>query len=161
MKLYELTEGYCNLMELLTDESIDNVVVEDALREMDASIEDKAEGYAKIRLSLEAEIVICETEVERLQKMIKIRKNRSKFLLDYLAEALTVMNKTEVSTSIGKWFFRRNPPAVKVLDEKLIPQEYWVQAEPRLSKEMLQRDLRKNKVIPGVVMEQGKSLGFR
>lgn len=57
-----------------------------------------------------------------------------------------------------------NPPSVVVVEEKEVPEEYWVHPEPpapRLDKKTLLADLKSGKQIPGVLLSNpSRRLGF-
>ncbi len=54
MKLYELTQNYLNLLDLLENPEIPKEVVESAIAEIQGDFEDKAENIVKLIKSIEA-----------------------------------------------------------------------------------------------------------
>ena len=66
MKLYELTENYRNLQDLLENPEIDNDLIEKALDEVGEQLEEKAENIAKLIKTLEVEVTGFKTEEKRL-----------------------------------------------------------------------------------------------
>ena len=52
--LYELTNNYETLLNMLYDEDADEEMILDTLESIEGEIEDKADGYAKIIRELEA-----------------------------------------------------------------------------------------------------------
>ena len=161
MRLYELTENYTNLLELLGDPTIDNEVVQKAISEMEGSIEEKAEGYAKVRQTLLAEAAACKAEEERISNMRKTRENRASYLLEAMANAMRSMNKPEITTPIGVWKFGKNPPAVHITNEAAILDKYWKHPAPVLDKEAIKRDIKAELNVPGAELRQGESLRFK
>ena len=56
MKLYELTEQYEMLQEMMYDPEVDEQVLHDTLEAIWGEIEEKADGYAKIIFSMKADV---------------------------------------------------------------------------------------------------------
>lgn len=71
MKLYELTQNYLNLQELLDNPDIPQEIIISALNEVNENIEDKMENTAKLIKSMEGDISGLRTEEDRLSKKEK------------------------------------------------------------------------------------------
>lgn len=56
MKLYELTEQFLALQELVYDPEVDEQTFQDTMEGLWGEIEDKADGYAKIIMGMKADI---------------------------------------------------------------------------------------------------------
>ena len=56
MKLYELTEQYEMLQEMMYDPEVDEQVLHDTLEAIWGEIEEKADGYAKIIFGVKADV---------------------------------------------------------------------------------------------------------
>ena len=54
--IYDLTEEFLKLLDMLEDEEVDEQTILDTLEGVEYEIEVKADGYAKIIKSLEADI---------------------------------------------------------------------------------------------------------
>ncbi|MFR5747044.1 MAG: siphovirus Gp157 family protein, partial [Romboutsia timonensis] len=76
MKLYELTQNYLNLQELLENPEIPAEMIETALNEVGGQIEDKAENIAKLIKTLEADVSGFKAEEKRLADRRKSLENR-------------------------------------------------------------------------------------
>lgn len=68
MTLYELTTQYQALLELAEDPDVDPEVLADTMDGLDGDIEEKADGYAKVIKSLEAQAAGVKTELDRLNR---------------------------------------------------------------------------------------------
>lgn len=68
--LYELTDEYRQLMEMMEDESIDQEVLRDTLEGLDGELEIKAENYAKVIAELGGKVNVLDREIERLKGIL-------------------------------------------------------------------------------------------
>lgn len=161
MNLYELTENYANLLALLGDPTIDENTIYYALGELEGSLEEKAEGYARVRQTLLAEAAAYKAEADRLTALRKARENNAARLMDDMGAGMHLAQKTEIKTAIGKWKFQNNPPAVYIADEKALPPQFWRQQEPIIDKQGISDALKAGQVVPGAELRQSEGLRFR
>lgn len=160
MQLYKLTENYNNLLELLEDETIPQNLIEDSLKDVKGEIEDKAENIAKIVKTLDAEAKALKEEEKRLSDRRKSLENRSKGLKTYLQTSLEAVNLKQVKTQLFTVAIQKNTPSVNIVDEKKIPDNYFVTTKEVL-KDLIKKDLKDGKVIDGVELKQSESLRIR
>ena len=78
--IYELTNDFLELLNMLEDEEVDEEVIMDTLESIEYEIEDKADGYAKIIKALEADVDGIQKENNRLTSRKKTYENRIKWL---------------------------------------------------------------------------------
>ena len=161
MKLYELTENYLNLQELLENEEISKEMVIDALDNVGEELEAKAENIAKLIKTLEIDITGYKAEETRLALKRKSLENRVKSLKEYLDNAMKVTGKTKFKGQLFSFSIQKNTPSVNVLDEKLIPEEYFIPQEPTLDKKRLLTDMKNGTDVPGAEIKQTESLRIR
>ena len=161
MKLYELTENYLNLQELLENEEIPKEMVTEALDNVGEELEAKAENIAKLIKTLEVDITGYKQEETRLSTKRKSLENRVKSLKEYLDNAMKVTGKTKFKGQLFSFSIQKNPPSVNVVDEKLIPEEYFIPQEPTLDKKRLLTDIKSGVEIPGAEIKQTESLRIR
>ena len=67
--LYHLTTDYQQLLNLLYDGEVDQQTVMDTLDALEDAIEDKADGYAVIIKTIDADVDAIEAEIKRLQEI--------------------------------------------------------------------------------------------
>ncbi len=160
MKLYELTQNYINLQDLLEDETISQDLIEKAMKEVSEDIEEKAENYAAIMKNLEAEAEALEKEVKRLAARKSSLRNRNKILKDNLENSMKATGKTKFKTRLFSFNIAKNPPSLDIADEELIPDKYIVYTKSTAKKTMID-DLKQGVVIKGVKLKQTESLRIR
>lgn len=64
--LYELTEQYLAVRDMLFDEDVDEQVINDTLESIEGAIEVKADNYAKIIREMSATAAVIKQEEARL-----------------------------------------------------------------------------------------------
>ena len=78
MKLYELTESYLNLQELLENPEVPQELITSALEQVGEELEIKAENIAKLIKTLEVDITGFKEEEKRLSDRRKTLEKREK-----------------------------------------------------------------------------------
>ena len=161
MKLYELTENYLNLQELLENPEVPQDLITSALEQVGEELEVKAENIAKLIKSLEVDIAGFKEEEKRLSDRRKSLENRVKNLKEYLDGAMKATGKTKFKGKLFSFNIQKNAPGVSILDEKLIPKEYLIEQAPVIDKKAILNDLKNGEDIPGVEIKQTESLRIR
>lgn len=161
MKLYELSQNYLNILELVDNPEIDQEIIENALAEIKEGIKDKSENIVKLIKSLEAEEKAIKDEENRLADRRKRIAKRRDGLKGYLEKELTATGIDKLTTSLFTIYMQKNPASVNVISERSIPAEYWVPQDPRLDKKALADRLKSGVIVPGVELNQGRSLRIR
>lgn len=155
MKLYDIAEIYENL-ENIDDE----VAVAAAMDAVDAALEEKLESTAKVIRNLEAEADGLEAEEKRLKARKMAVKNRIADIKGYVQENLEAMGKDKVSSGIFKWSIQANAPSVNILDENLIPDDYW-KIERKPMKTEIKKAIEAGELTEGAELVRTKSLRLR
>ena len=161
MKLYELTESYLNLQELLENPEVPQDLITSALEQVGEELEVKAENIAKLIKTLEVDIAGFKEEEKRLSDRRKSLENRVKNLKEYLDWAMKATGKTKFKGKLFSFNIQKNAPGVSILDEKLIPKEYLIEQAPVIDKKAILNDLKNGEDIPGVEIKQTESLRIR
>ena len=153
--LYELTDDYKTVQAMMEegDESF-----RDTLESIETAIEDKLNNIGKVLKNLEGEVAAYKTEEKRLADKRKVIENNIKNLKKYAEEAMITVGERNVKTPLFTFRIQKNAPSVHVLDEKLIPKNYYVPVDPRLDKKSIMEMLKNNESIPGVELKQTESI---
>ena len=160
MTLYELTNEFQQLLDIATDETIDQQTLKDTIEIVGMEIEDKAEGYAKVIRQLEGNISAIEAEEERLAGMKKRAKNNISALKYNLTNAMVITGKTKFKTPLFSFNIQRNTPSLEIIDESKIPAEFWLNQDPKLDRRALLAYVKEHEV-DGVAIKQTESLRIR
>lgn len=159
MKLYEYTQAYLSLLEKADELEPETLL--DTLAAIQEPIEEKAENAAKMIRTWEAEVKAIKEEEERLANKRKALENRALSLKGYLQQQLEVIGLEKIKRPLFTIAIQNNPPGVNVLDEKAIPEEYWILPEPKLDKQSILKRLKEGESVPGCEMKQTKGLRIR
>lgn len=161
-KLYELTDMYQNIWNLVENEDIDLDNLEMALKTIEDSLESKAEGIAKIIKSIESDAAVLKEEETRLASRRKALENKKENIKSYLKEQLSLAGIDKVKTPLMTIALQNNPPSVNVIEEDKIPKQYKVETVSiSLARREMLEALKAGAVIPGVEIKQEKSLRIR
>ena len=162
--LYELTSDYMELLELAEDPDTDPQAFADTLEGIDGAIEDKADNYAKVIRTLEADAAACDAESKRLRNKTQTIKNNIKRMKSALQFAMQMTGKTKFKTALFTFGIRKNPASV-VIDAANVrdfPEQYIIESEPILDKWALKDALKAGEDLTGLChLEQSESLSIR
>lgn len=159
MNLYELTDNYLKVLELIEN---GEEGLEDTLESLNDTIELKADGYARIIRNLEANAVALKTEIDRLTNRRRSIENSIDRLKENLKNAMIATGKEKIKTDLFNVTVVNNPVAVNVIDEKLIPEEYFkVEIIRKLDKLSLRDAIKSGEEIQGAELMQGKGLRIK
>lgn len=161
-KMYELTEMYHNIWDLVGDDEVDLDALEKALSSIEDNIEIKAESMAKLVKGIDGDIAALKEEENRLAKRRKSLENKQVNIKQYLENQLNVMGIDKVKTPLFTVALQNNPPSVNILNEDLIPEQYKksVTTVSIVKKDLLD-DLKQGLIVEGAEIKQGKSLRIR
>ena len=157
MNLYTLTENYLRVLELA--ESGEDLA--DTLEAIEDAIEVKAENTAKVIKQLEANADMLANEIKRLSERKTTLESNSRNLKMYLQDQLEKCGKSKIKGEIFTVAIQNNPQSVEVLDEALIPADYFIQQAPKLDRKELLAHLKAGEEIAGVAIKQTQSLRIR
>ena len=98
MTLYELTDEYKQLLEMMEDPDIDPQIITDTMDGVEGEIEIKAEGYIRVMKELEAEADKINNELKRLGNRWDSCQTNIKRLKESLLNAMQIMDKPKIQT---------------------------------------------------------------
>jgi hypothetical protein len=157
MKLYELTQEYISALDFLTDpeNEVDNQTMLDTLEGLSGSLEDKMLNVARVIETIEAEALAIEA-VEKRTKSRRIHMgNKAKWMRDYLISSMLETGLDKASDADITIKLARLPASVNVIDETLIPEEFWrVFTDKSINRSLI----KENGGCPGATIE---SNGYR
>lgn len=159
MKLYELTQSYQQVLEIA--EQLDSETLKDTLDSINDAVEQKVENTAFVVKQLEANVSVIDEEIKRLQAMKGTQTNNIKSLKLYLQESMEKVGLDKVQGKLIKIAIQNNPQSVEVLNENVIPKNYFVEQKPKLDKKTILADLKSGAQVEGVEIKQTRSLRIR
>ena len=159
-KLYELTQNYNNLLDLLDNPEIPQEMIVEAINAVGEELEDKAENLAKVIKSIEVDVAGLREEEQRLSTRRKSLENRVTNLKEYLDSAMKATGKTKIKGKVFTLAIQKNAPSVNIVDENVIPEQYFV-VKKELSKKEILAALKEGQEVPGAAIKQTESLRIR
>ena len=162
--LYELTDQYQSIMDMLYDRETDEQLVMDTLESIDGEIEDKADNYAKIMNMMMADAEILKNEEGRLYARRKSLENRVQRMKDNLQANLEFIGKTKFKTALFSFSVAKNGGKQPLeITENLgeIPGKYLIPQPPVPDKEAIRQLLAEKEVDWAQLKPYGTHLNIR
>lgn len=122
--LYQLTNNYETVLNMLYDEDADEEMILDTLEAIEGEIEDKANNYAKIIKELEAKQNARKEEAKRLTESAKVFENRVKALKSNLFNSMKATGKTKFATDLFSFNIAKNGGKQTLTIDGEVPEEY-------------------------------------
>lgn len=122
--LYQLTNDYETVLNMLYDEDADEEMILDTLEAIEGEIEDKANNYAKIIKELEAKQNARKEEAKRLTESAKVFENRVKALKSNLFNSMKATGKTKFATDLFSFNMAKNGGKQTLTIDGEVPEEY-------------------------------------
>lgn len=169
MTLYELTGEYADLMAQYENAETDEEA-ETLWQQIDSlacDITVKADAYAKVMRNKLAESAAYDLEAARLKKLAEREKKQADRLQESIKNAMLQVGAKEITTSIGTWRTKMNPPSCEVTDIKAVPEQFRKPIEMPEVMYTVDKQAAKawykstGEIIPGLDIQQKQSVVFR
>ncbi|HEY3424823.1 MAG TPA: siphovirus Gp157 family protein [Negativicutes bacterium] len=163
--LYQLAESYRELANQIEEYDLDPETMINTLEGSSElmSIEEKAGNIIRLGKNLEADIIVYDLEIKRMEDRRKAIKNRVDSLKDYLKSSMELAGIDKIKIDTFSISLQNNPPAVKINDERAVGAEYLtiVPAQYVPDKNKIKEDLKAGMIVPGCELTVGRSLRIR
>ena len=161
MTLYELTEEYKELLDMLMDPDVDPQVVADTLEGVEGDIEHKAEGYGAVMCELNAKRAQIKKEVERLDAWADVLSNNINRMNNALISAMDAVGKKKIETDHFRFSIVGNGGKRPMRLTGEVPEEYmWM--KPEIDTAKIRRDLEDGKELSfAYLADRGRRLSVR
>lgn len=158
--LYEITDSL-KLIQSLIEEGADEEVFAEAIAKNEMDLADKLEGYAMVMKNIESDIDGFKAEEKRLAERRKSMESKIKRMKEAMHDAMSSTGEKKIQGEKFTFTVQKNPPSLKVMDDKLIPGHFFEQQEPQLNKKALMDELKAGNEIAGAEISEGESLRIR
>lgn len=159
-KLYELTEQYSDLMELLDNPEVPQEMLEESLNKINDELDVKLENVAKLIKSIEVDVKGFKEEEKRLADRRKSSENRITNLKEYVEGAMRATGIKKVKGKVFTLGIQKNAPSVDITNENSIPEEYF-ETEKKLVKKKVLEAHKEGRKVPGTTIKRTESLRIR
>jgi hypothetical protein len=164
MKLYELTDQYQILQDMMYDPEVDYQTLCDTMEAIWGEIEDKADSYAKIIREMSADIDVLKAEEKRLSVRRKNLECHKEWLMTNLEANMRECGKTKFKTALFSFNIQKNgglEPLVIDGGIEDIPGRFLIPQDPVPSNDAI-REYLKDHVVEWAHLEpHGESLRIR
>lgn len=158
--LFNLKDAYQQVYDLIAEQGEESALI-DTLQSINDALEEKADGYVAVIKTLEADNVAIDEEIKRLRQRKTSNQNGISRLKESLQFSMESTGKEKFKTALNSYSIANNPPSLDVVEESLIPKEYWLSQAPKLNKKDLLKDIKNGADIKGVEVKQTRSLRVR
>lgn len=159
MKLYELTESWAMLQDLIDTAEADDEQIIAALENIDEAIDQKADGYGRMIKNLQAQAEVVKVEEKRLAAKRQTLENQAKRLQKHLEAAMIATNKRKINTELFVFSVQKNAPSLDDFDESIVPEAYW-KVTRSIDRPALLKAV-KDGEVEGIELKQTESLRIR
>lgn len=164
MRLYELSEQYEILEQMLYDGETEEQVIRDTMEAIFGEIEDKAESYAIIITGMEADIKALKAEESRLNARRTSLENRQKTLKTTLMENMKAIGRQKIKTPLFTISVAKNGGQEPlVIDGAIddIPGRFLIPQPPKVNGDAVRALLSERQVDWAHLEPRGEHLGIR
>ena len=160
ISLYEMSQEWQNVFEMLLDPEIPEEAVFDTIEMIEADMDTKADSYAKIIKSMDGDVAQIDDEIKRLLERKNSIKNREAALKQRLFDTMKATGRTKFKTALFSFNIQKNGGAqpVELLDE--VPAAWLKPGTPDLAK--IREYLAQGNELPFATLgDRGESLRIR
>lgn len=160
MTLYEMNQSWQEVFELLLDPEVPEEAVYDSIEGIEAGMDEKADSYAKIIFSMEADAGEIDQEIKRLQERKRMLLKRRDWLKQMLFGVMKDTGREKFKTALFSFSIQKNGGARPVDLVGEVPADWLKPGEPDTQK--IRKWLESGNELPFAVLgERGESLRIR
>ena len=163
MNLYEISEAMIDNLNIFLESEgteLDKEVHDEVMALLKKELSSKSSNLLKYLNNLQCDLEQIRLEKQRLEKIKKSKESKYEKLSDYIIYIMQTLHKAKIETEIGNYALRKSTK-VEVIDEKLIPEEYFnIKVDKSVDKTAL-KEILKSKEIPGVKLTTGFNLNIQ
>ena len=163
MTLYEIQETMIDNLNIFLESEgseFDQEVYEEIMNILKIELSSKSSNILKYLNNLQADLEQIKLEKQRLDKIKKSKESKYNKLSDYIISVMTNLDKAKIETDIGNYALRKSTK-VEILDEKLIPEEYFNISIDKTVDKLTLKEVLKSQEVPGVRLATGFNLNIQ
>lgn len=162
--LYELSNDYLKVLDMMDDENQEEQVILDTLEAIEGEFDYKAESMAKIIKQFKAEAEAVKAEIDRLAARKKSFENKAEFFKSVLFQNMKSTGKQKIKTPLFTISVAKNggKAPLKITGSiEDIPEKYLIPQDPVPDTEAIRALLEKEEVEWAHIEPRGEHLGIR
>ena len=163
MQLYKIQEAMIDNLNIFLESEgtdLDQEVYEEIMVMLKEELSVKSTNILKYINNIKADLEQIKIEKQRLDKVKKSKESKYNRLADYIISVMTSLDKAKIETEIGNYALRKSSK-VEVIDESLIPEEYFNIKMDKTVDKITLKELLKSQEIPGVKLSTGYNLNIQ
>lgn len=156
MTLYQITDEYIQLLDMMQDPEIDPEVIMDTMEGIQGEFEVKADSYAVVIKELEADIAKYQTEIKRLTTAAKSMTDNLNRIKEMLLASMISTGNQKLETEHFKFSVAKNGGVIPLWIDKdisSIPEEYIIN-KPEADKAKIREALTEGRKLPFAHFEE-------
>lgn len=164
LSLYDLSSNYLQALDFLTDPEMDLPIeaVNDTLEALGGELEDKAVNVAKFLRNMEAAADAIKAAEADMAKRRKALENRVQWLKSYIKGNMEACGISQIECPYFKLSVQKNPPAINILDEDAIPEQFKEQVISwKINKTAIKDAIKAGSAVPGAELTNGTRLAIK
>jgi len=164
LTLYTIADQYLQDVQKLQDMDINDETFADTLESLSGDLEVKATNVALFIRNLEANANAIKEAEKTMYDRRKAVEGKIDRIRQYLLDNMLRTGISKIESPYLCLSIRKNPPSVEVINQGMIPDEYFDIPEPpppTLNKNRLKEDLKAGVVIEGARLTSGSSLQIK
>lgn len=154
MNLFEISQLYNDTLEAIIDEDLDLSLID----QIEGDFKEKSINVIKFFKNLEASAAAIKEAEGAMRKRRQVMENKIKSMKEYLLHNMLNTGVTVIECPYFKASLRKNPPAVNIIDENLIPEQFKI-VETTIKIDRLA--IKEAGGCPGASIVQNKSLSIK
>lgn len=160
ISLYEMSKEWENVFEMLLDPDVPEEAIFDTIEMIEADMDTKADGYAKIIKSMDGDTAQIDAEIKRLQNRKTSISNRQKALKQRLYDTMKATGRTKFKTPLFSFAIQQNGGARHVDLTDVVPAEWLKPGDPDTKR--IREYLEAGHELPfAILADRGESLRIR
>lgn len=160
MTLYEMNQSWQEVFDMLLDPEVPEEAVYDSIEGIEAGMDEKADSYAKIIFSMEADTGEIDQEIKRLQERKRVLLKRRDWLKQMLFGVMKDTGREKFKTALFSFAIQKNGGARPVDVISDVPKEWLKPGDPDTKR--IREWLEAGNTLPFAVLgSRGESLRIR
>ena len=155
--LYELTGEYLDLQSVIDMAGGELILeVEEAIEALALNKEtavEKLEGYGKVLSNMTAEAAGLKAEEARLSSRRKVLEGSVERLKCRVFDYMTIADEKKIKAGTFTFTVQRSGAALVIDDGAVVPDDYWIEQDPKLDKASLKDAIKAGLELEGCRLE--------
>lgn len=156
-ELYEVSERYKNIQDLIGNEEITEEILKNAAEDVEDELQEKLLNIAKLCKNIKGNKAMIKDEEKRLEKKETVLDNRLKSLENYIKLCLNNARLNKMDLGIFKISIRKSE-STEITNLSLIPEEFLKFKDPEPNKTEIKKAIKEGREIQGAVIIENESL---